>query len=173
MLKSISQDRAVVYHKGILASPTLKQEILVFVTQIRSECTESIMKMRLLTLYLKELMAFTVLLLAVPAMSQETTKPDLRVITFGAGPIDGAYYEVVNEICTRFNHNPIEGYRCSTDPTPGSLYNLAALRRGTLDFALAQSDLHRALYRMSNYEASASKPFELRSVMSVYPEHFT
>src|SRR6056297_4361640 len=131
------------------------------------------MKTGLRTLYLKEILALVAFLSAVPAMSQDISQTDLRIVTFGAGPIDGAYYEAANAICARFNQNPIEGYRCSTDPTPGSLYNLDALRRGTLDFALAQSDLHRAALVKATRSNFAATPSKLRSVISLYPEPFT
>ena len=129
--------------------------------------------MGLHTMFLKEILALVAFLSAVPAMSQDAQQKGIRIVTFGSGPIDGAYYEAVNAICASFNQNPINGYRCSTDPTPGSLYNLDALKRGTLDFALVQSDLHRAAFMKASRGSFATKPSELRSVISLYPEPFT
>lgn len=125
------------------------------------------------TMFLKEILALVAFLSAVPAMSQDAQQTGIRIVTFGSGPIDGAYYEVVNAICARFNQNPIEGYRCSTDPTPGSLYNLDALSRGTLDFALVQSDLQRAAFVKASQGTHAGTSSALRSVISLYPEPFT
>jgi len=129
--------------------------------------------MGLHTMFLKGIPVLLAFLSAVPAMSEDAQQNGLRIVTFGSGPIDGAYYEAVNTICASFNQNPIEGYRCSTDPTPGSLYNLDALERGTLDFALVQSDLHRAAFMTASRGSLASKSSELRSVISLYPEPFT
>lgn len=129
--------------------------------------------MGLQTLYLRKILALVAFLAAVPALSEDAQKKGLRIVTFGSGPIDGAYYEAVNTICASFNQNPIEGYRCSTDPTPGSLYNLDALERSTLDFALVQSDLHRDAFVTASRSNFAAKPSELRSVISLYPEPFT
>ncbi|NHQ76065.1 TAXI family TRAP transporter solute-binding subunit [Roseovarius gahaiensis] len=130
-------------------------------------------KMNLQSLYLQKILALLAFLAAAPAMSEEAQQMGLRIVTFGSGPIDGAYYEAVNKVCASFNQNPIEGYRCSTDPTPGSLYNLNALKRGTLDFALVQSDLHREALETASGSYFAREPLELRSVISLYPEPFT
>lgn len=130
-------------------------------------------KMGLQILYIKEILALVAFFSAAPAMAQEVPQKDLQIVTFGAGPIDGAYYEAVNMICSSFNQNPVAGYRCSTDPTPGSRYNLDALERGTLDFALVQSDLHRAALLKASRGDPAVNPPTLRSVISLYPEPFT
>ena len=112
-------------------------------------------------------------LIAGSASAQGAGTAEKTIITFGAGPIDGAYYEVVSAICASFNAREGPNLRCSPDPTPGSLYNLFALERGALDVALVQSDWHRAAH-----EGIAPFPEEagignLRSVLSLYPEPFT
>ena len=113
------------------------------------------------------------LLVGGSASAQTAGSAEKTIVTFGAGPIDGAYYDVVSAICDSFNAREGPDLRCSPDATPGSLYNLFALERGELDFALVQSDWHRAAF-----EGIAPFPAEggigdLRSVLSLYPEPFT
>jgi len=110
---------------------------------------------------------------AAPASAQATGAAEKTIITFGAGPIDGAYYEVVSAICATFNSREGPDLRCSPDPTPGSLYNLFALERGELDFALVQSDWHRAAYEGIAPFPEDEGIGDLRSVLSLYPEPFT
>lgn len=113
------------------------------------------------------------LLVAGSASSQGAGSAEKTIITFGAGPIDGAYYDVVSAVCASFNAREAPGLRCSPDPTPGSLYNLFALERGDLDFALVQSDWHRAAYEGIAPFPGEGGIGELRSVLSLYPEPFT
>lgn len=124
-------------------------------------------------MYLKEIIAVIAFASGTPAVSQDASKEGLRIVTFGAGPIDGAYYESVTAICDKFNQDPLEDHRCSTDPTPGSRYNLDALKRGTLDFAFVQSDLQRLALQNERGPNAAVDPSALRSVLALYPEPFT
>jgi TRAP transporter TAXI family solute receptor len=56
--------------------------------------------------------------------------------------------------------------------TPGSVYNLDALRNGDLEFGIVQSDVAYAAYKGEG--VYTGKPFdELRSVMILYPELVT
>lgn len=111
--------------------------------------------------------------IAASESAQGAGSTEKTIITFGAGPIDGAYYEVVSAICASFNSRLAPALRCSPDPTPGSLYNLFALERGELDFALVQSDWHRAAYEGTAPFPEEGGISELRSVLSLYPEPFT
>jgi uncharacterized protein len=62
--------------------------------------------------------------------------------------------------------------RCSPEETPGSIYNLDAIRSGDLEFGIVQSDVAYAAYNGEG--AYADKPFpELRSVLVLYPEYIT
>ncbi len=63
--------------------------------------------------------------------------------------------------------------RCSPDPTTGSLYNLSVLREGQVDFAFAQSDLHRNALEGSGSFSNEPPLSDLRSVMSLYGESLT
>lgn len=124
------------------------------------------------TAKLPRIIAFCALV-AGSASAQGAGTAEKTIITFGAGPIDGAYYEVVSAICASFNVREGPDLRCSPDPTPGSLYNLFALERGDLDFALVQSDWHRAAHEGIAPFPDADGIANLRSVLSLYPEPFT
>jgi TRAP-type uncharacterized transport system substrate-binding protein len=60
------------------------------------------------------------------------------------------------------------GVRCSKETTPGSVYNLYALRSGELEFGIVQSDVGYAAY--TGEGAFLGAPFkDLRSVLSLIP----
>jgi TRAP transporter TAXI family solute receptor len=98
---------------------------------------------------------------------------DLRFFTVGAGDVGGGYYAAANAICDRVNQIQAGKLRCSPEATPGSLYNLMALRQGQLDFALVQSDWQRFAYKGQESFAKTGAITDLRSVMSLYPEAIT
>jgi TRAP transporter TAXI family solute receptor len=98
---------------------------------------------------------------------------DLRLFTVGAGDVGGGYYAAASAICDRLNQVLVGKLRCSPEATPGSLYNLMALREGQLDFALVQSDWQRFAYEGKESFAKTGAITDLRSVMSLYPEAIT
>jgi TRAP transporter TAXI family solute receptor len=89
------------------------------------------------------------------------------------GELDGVYYPVGKAICEVVNQDlRAHGVRCSPETTPGSVYNIDALRSGELDFAIVQSDLLFAAYNgQSTWLGRAY--LGLRSVMPLYPELVT
>jgi len=107
------------------------------------------------------------------AFTATASAQDVRVITFGAGGLNGAYYDAVSAICGQINATHGPSIRCSPDPTPGSLYNIFGLTRGDLDFALVQSDAQRAAWEGEGPFALAGPQGELRSVLALYPEPLT
>jgi uncharacterized protein len=98
---------------------------------------------------------------------------DIQFFTFGAGDVSGGYYAAASAICETVNRNEQGLFRCSPDPTPGSIYNLNALRNGELDFALVQSDWHRRAFFGTGQYASKGRMENLRSVMGLYGETLT
>ena len=112
----------------------------------------------------------TALMLAVaaPAAAQ-----DLRLFTVGSGEVGGGYFEATNAICDALNRARRGDLRCSPEATPGSLYNLSALRDRQVDFALVQSDWQRSAYEGTDSFAGTEPMTDLRSVMSLYPEAVT
>ncbi len=99
---------------------------------------------------------------------------DQQFITIGTGGVTGVYYPAGGAICRLVNKNrEAHGIRCSVESTGGSIYNIATIRSGDLDFGVAQSDWQYHAYNgTSQFEAEG--PFEkLRAVFSLHPEPFT
>lgn len=97
---------------------------------------------------------------------------DLLII--GTGSISGIYYPTGGAICRVLNkERKHTGVRCAVESTPGSIYNINALRGAEFDFALIQSDWQEhALNGTSIF--NKDKPFEkLRHLFSLYTEAFT
>lgn len=114
---------------------------------------------------------FATLFLLAGALTADAE--DIQLFTFGAGDVAGGYYAAARAICETVNRNENGRLRCSPDPTPGSIYNLNALRNGELDFALVQSDWHRHAYLGTGQYANAGPMGNLRSVMGLYAETLT
>jgi uncharacterized protein len=93
--------------------------------------------------------------------------------SLGTGPTNGVYYPVGGAICTIVNEDlRSSGVRCSSETTPGSVYNVEALQSGELEFALVQSDVAFAAYNGEG--AFAGAPFrDLRSVLPLHSELVT
>jgi len=98
---------------------------------------------------------------------------DETFVSLGTGELKGVYYPVGRAICEVVNQDlRTHGVRCSPETTPGSVYNIEALRSGELDFAIVQSDLLFAAFNGKG--AWLGHPFPgLRSVMSLYAELVT
>jgi uncharacterized protein len=93
--------------------------------------------------------------------------------SLGTGQMRGVYYPVGKAICQIINRDlRTNAVRCSPEATPGSVYNIAALQSGELEFAIVQSDVQFAAYHAAG--AWTGKAFrDLRSVFSLYPELVT
>jgi hypothetical protein len=98
---------------------------------------------------------------------------DLRFFTIGAGDVSGSYYAAAQAICEVVNRAERGRLRCSPDPTQGSIYNLDALRKGQIDFAIVQSDWHREAFEGKGIYARDGHFEDLRSVLSLYEEPIT
>jgi uncharacterized protein len=90
--------------------------------------------------------------------------------SLGTGSMDGVYYPVGGAICAIVNEDlRSSGVRCSRETTPGSVYNVEALRSGELEFGIVQSDVAFAAY--AGEGAFQSAPFkDLRSVLALHSE---
>ncbi len=97
-----------------------------------------------------------------------------KYISVGTGSITGVYYPAGGAICRLINRGRKEhGIRCSVESTGGSVSNLNAIRNGSIDFGIVQSDWQYHAYKGTGF-FSDQKPFkELRSVFSLYTETFT
>ena len=108
------------------------------------------------------------LLLATPAAAQ-----GLRLFSLGSGEVGGSYFAAATALCESVNRAHRGELRCSPEATPGSLYNLEALRTGQLDFAMVQSDWQKSAFQGTDRYAPSGPMTDLRSVMSLYPESIT
>ncbi len=93
--------------------------------------------------------------------------------SLGTGPTNGVYYPVGGAICAIVNEDlRSSGVRCSSETTPGSVYNIEALRSGELELALVQSDVAFAAYKGEGSFLGA--PFhDLRAVLPLHSELVT
>ena len=115
------------------------------------------------------LASFVLLVLATPSFAK-----DDESITIGTGSLTGVYYPAGGSICRLVNVGRKEhGIRCYVDPTPGSIYNINALREGDINFGLVQSDWQYKSYSGDDVFADKSPFSNLRSVFSLHSEMFT
>lgn len=107
------------------------------------------------------------LFFATPGQAQE------RTIVIGTGPVAGTYYPVGGAICRVINQrHDLNGLTCLVKVTEGSAENLEALRLGTIDLALVQSDWQYHAFNGS--AAGQSQAFtELRALLSLQPQVMT
>jgi len=113
------------------------------------------------------------LLLAVPRSEAADDHKFHMFASVGTGEINGVYYPLGRVICSTVNQELREsGVRCSRETTPGSVYNVEALRSGELEFALVQSDVAYDAFHGTGPYSGAPFP-ELRSVLALHPELVT
>jgi uncharacterized protein len=107
------------------------------------------------------------------AMKWEDQGGRAKFASLGTGELNGIYYPLGRSMCNIINRHVDEnGVRCSPEETPGSVYNVGAIRSGELEFGIVQSDVAYAAYNGTG--AFGGKPFrDLRSVLVLYPELVT
>ena len=99
---------------------------------------------------------------------------EARLVWMGTGSVAGAYFPVGVSLCRLVNQTRREhGIRCAARVTEGSVGNLAGLRGGALDLALAQSDSQADAWNGAGDFAGSGPDTGLRSVMSLHPEPLT
>ncbi len=96
-----------------------------------------------------------------------------KFITIGTGSVTGVYYPTGGAICRLMNREKkITGVRCTVESTGGSVYNVNAIKKGELDFGIAQSDVvYQAFTGTGRFKGKPIK--SLRVVMSIHPELMT
>lgn len=99
---------------------------------------------------------------------------DSHFVSIGSGGATGVYYPAGGAICRLVNiGRRTHGIRCSVESTMGSAYNIDALRKGDLDFAIAQTDVQFAAVN-GHPPFEAYGPFsDLRLVFSLHAEAFS
>ncbi len=116
----------------------------------------------------------TLLATVLGAMIASTpTARALEFFSLASGDLGGGYFAAASSICDQINRKHRGVLRCSPESTPGSLYNIAALRSEQVDVAIAQSDWHRLAYEGAPPFEDAGPMTNLRSVMALYPETVT
>ncbi len=92
------------------------------------------------------------------------------LVSIGTGEPNGVYYPVTQAICSIVNRQiKTSDVRCSAEATPGSAYNIEAMRTGDLDMGIVQSDMLAAAH--DGVGPFAGHPFpELRTVVLLHTE---
>src|SRR5262245_46607435 len=118
--------------------------------------------------------ALIVVTVILPVVARAEDRADGEVFaSIGTGQLNGVYYPVGKAICQIVNRDlRTNGVRCSAEATPGSVYNIGALKSGELEFAIVQSDVQFAAYRGDGVWSGKAFP-DIRSVFSLYPELVT
>ncbi len=111
----------------------------------------------------------TSLSVAAIAIMASTPVKAAQDILIGGGSVTGVYYQVALQTCKIMNKHAGNDYNCVGRPALGSVFNINAVKRGLLDFGVAQSDRN---WQATNGKADwDGKPMaELRSVFSMHPE---
>ena len=97
----------------------------------------------------------------------------VKFVTIGTGSVTGVYYPTGGAICRLVNEKrKVIGVRCTVVSTGGSVYNVNAINKGELEFAIAQSDVvYQAITGTGRFKGKPIK--NLRIVMSIHPELMT
>ena len=94
-------------------------------------------------------------------------------ITIGTGGQTGVYYVVGQSICKLVNRGQADhGIKCTAPSTGGSVANINAIKEGSMDMGVAQSDWQAYAYTGAP-EFEGGKFEDLRAVFSVHGEPFT
>ncbi len=91
-------------------------------------------------------------------------------IIIGGGSTTGVYYQVALHVCNLVNKHMGKKYNCVGRPALGSVFNINAVKRGLLDFGVAQSDRNSQAWNGEANWKKKGKIKELRSVFSAHPE---
>jgi len=99
---------------------------------------------------------------------------ETKEISIGTAGAKGFYYRAGQAICQIVNRRQSEhNIKCETQGTPGSIYNLNAIRAGQFDLGLAQSDWQHDAYFGRGPFAKAGPDEDLRALFSIHMEQFT
>ena len=97
-----------------------------------------------------------------------------KYVSIGTGGISGVYYPTGGAICFLLNQvKGIDNIHCDIKSTPGSIYNLEALKKKRIDVVVVQSDWQFHVYNGSSLFKDEGPFSDLRSLFSVHSEPFT
>ncbi len=115
---------------------------------------------------------FAVLSLAVLSSCNDETGKKRKFINIGTASISGVYYPTGVALCRMVNKT-YEDIQCSVQSTPGSIYNINALRNGDLDIGIAQADSEYNAYNGIGIFEKRSPMKNLRTVFLIHHDVFT
>jgi TRAP transporter TAXI family solute receptor len=97
-----------------------------------------------------------------------------KLMVIGTGAVMGVYYPTGGAVCRLINKERKNlGIRCSVEPTPGSIYNIEALKNAEIDFAIIQSDWQEHSYNGTGVFSPKGRYDKLRHVLSLHNEAIT
>ncbi len=112
--------------------------------------------------------------IALFATSTTTMATEKMAISIGTGGKTGVYHPVGEAICQLVNKKTKEtGVSCSVKSTEGSIFNLNAIHKGSLQMGIAQSDWQYHAYNGSSTFKKEGALKDLRAVFSLYAEPAT
>jgi TRAP transporter TAXI family solute receptor len=93
-----------------------------------------------------------------------------KLVIVATGAVTGVYYPAGGAVCRLINRDrKTLGLRCAVESTPGSIYNLDALKNDEVDFAIVQSDWQEHAYNGTGHFAN-KRMSDLRFIMSLHNE---
>lgn len=104
---------------------------------------------------------------AVPANAQ-------KLVMIATGSLVGIYHPAGGAVCRLVNRDrKLHGLRCSVDSTDGSAANVEALRDGSYEMGIVQSDVAWIAARGEGAYAQRGRFEGLRTVFALHPEPIT
>lgn len=111
-----------------------------------------------------------------PVSDPKQFKPyqDDKLVVIGTGAVTGVYYPAGGAICRLMNkERKALGVRCAVESTPGSIYNINALKNAEVEFAIIQSDWEEHAYNGTGIYTKTGRYDKLRHLFSLHNEAFT
>lgn len=106
--------------------------------------------------------------------AQSSTALDDKKIAIATGPLSGIYFPVGDAVCRVLNkERRVIDLRCNVLPTPGSVYNLDALKNSIVDIAIVQADWEEHAYNGTGIFMEKGRFEKLRHMFSLYTEAIT
>src|SRR5262249_31038077 len=107
-----------------------------------------------------------------PAIAQTSSQTQTRPLLIGTGPVVGLHFPAGGAICNMINR--AAGMTvCAVVVSEGSAANLAALKAGSIDLAIVQSDWQYHAVQGQASENAETRFDGLRAVFSLYSEPVT
>lgn len=112
-----------------------------------------------------------VLFLAL-TVSFDSYSASKKFISIGTASISGVYYPVGAALCKMVNKIS-EDIQCSVQSTPGTIYNMNALRNNDIDIGIGQADCEYNAYNGCDIFAKNGPMSNLRTLFLIHSDVFT